>query len=149
MLNRENKRNVEKYLTYQEVKALFLSHFLHSTYLVWLFKIQQFLDDTVQQNPAIASSYVAGLSYEKRNLKVLVLKTAQSKSKVWLDCGIHAVILLNSISSHKNNIELCYRENGSRLPLVSGSLTLLLASTRPTLLALCSVTMNSISCLLL
>ena len=53
-------------------------------------KIQSFLDEVIAQNPSIASSYIAGKTHEKRNLRVLVLKTATSKRAIWIDCGIHA-----------------------------------------------------------
>jgi carboxypeptidase A2 len=49
-----------------------------------------FIDETVAQNPDIASSYVAGQTYQQRNLKVIVLKTSTSKRNIWIDCGIHA-----------------------------------------------------------
>jgi murein tripeptide amidase MpaA len=53
-------------------------------------EIQSYLDDVTKQNSDIASTYIAGQTYEKRNLRVLVLKTSTSKRNVWLDCGIHA-----------------------------------------------------------
>lgn len=53
-------------------------------------QIQNFIDEVVRDHPNIASSYVAGKTYENRNLKVLVLKTSTSKRNVWIDCGIHA-----------------------------------------------------------
>jgi len=48
------------------------------------------LDDVVKANPSLASTYIAGQTFEKRNLKVLVLKTASATKSVWIDCGIHA-----------------------------------------------------------
>ena len=57
-------------------------------------EIQNFIDDIVRSNQDIASSYIAGKTYEKRDLKVVVLKTDKSKRSIWLDCGIHAVILI-------------------------------------------------------
>ena len=41
-----------------------------------------FIDEVVAANPSIASSYIAGQTYEKRNLKVIVLKTPTSKRSV-------------------------------------------------------------------
>ena len=49
-----------------------------------------YIDETVASKSEIASSYIAGQSYEKRDLKVIVLKTSTSKRSVWIDCGIHA-----------------------------------------------------------
>ena len=46
--------------------------------------MMSFIDDVVAANPTIASQYIAGKSYEKRNLKVIVLKTATSKRNVWI-----------------------------------------------------------------
>lgn len=54
-------------------------------------EIQSFLDDVVSGNPDLASTYIAGQTYEKRNLRVLVLKTPTASKSVWIDCGIHAV----------------------------------------------------------
>lgn len=53
-------------------------------------EIQSFLDDVVSGNPDLASTYIAGQTYEKRNLRVLVLKTPTASKSVWIDCGIHA-----------------------------------------------------------
>jgi hypothetical protein len=53
------------------------------------------LDGVVKANPSLASTYIAGQTYEKRNISVLVIKTPTKppsvKSSVWIDCGIHAV----------------------------------------------------------
>jgi len=40
--------------------------------------------------PLNVSTYVAGKTAENRELKVVYLRTASSKRKVWIDCGIHA-----------------------------------------------------------
>jgi len=53
-------------------------------------EIQTYIDEMVAANGDIASSYIAGKTFESRNLKVIVLKNASSKRKVWIDCGIHA-----------------------------------------------------------
>ena len=76
-------------------------------------EIQNFIDQTVLDNPSLASSYVAGQTYEKRNLKVIVLKTSTSKRNIWIDCGIHArewvtpatcVYIINKlVEGYKNN----------------------------------------------
>ncbi len=55
-------------------------------------EIVNYIDNVVAENPTIASSYVAGSTYENRQLKVIVLKTETSKKSIWLDCGIHSVI---------------------------------------------------------
>jgi hypothetical protein len=52
-------------------------------------EIQSYINQVVAENPEF-SSYVAGKTYENRDLKVLVLKSATSQRKVWIDCGIHA-----------------------------------------------------------
>ena len=44
-----------------------------------------FIDDVVAANPTIASQYIAGQTYEKRNLKVIVLNTTTSQRKVIID----------------------------------------------------------------
>lgn len=56
-------------------------------------KIMNFIDDVVDANPSIASSYIAGKTFEGRNLKGLVLKTATSSRGIFIDCGFHAVDL--------------------------------------------------------
>ncbi len=56
-------------------------------------EIVNYIDNIVAENANIASSYVAGTTHENRQLKVLVLKTQTSKKSIWLDCGIHAVII--------------------------------------------------------
>ncbi len=76
-------------------------------------KIQSHLEQVVASNNDIASSYVAGQTYENRNLTVLVLKTSESKRNVWIDCGIHARewvtpatciwIINNLINEHRAN----------------------------------------------
>ena len=38
----------------------------------------------VDDNPSIASSYVAGRTIENRDMRVLVLKTSTSKRAVWI-----------------------------------------------------------------
>jgi hypothetical protein len=53
-------------------------------------EIMSYIDDMVASNPSIASSYIAGQTFEKRNLKVIVIKSSTSQRKVWIDCGIHA-----------------------------------------------------------
>lgn len=53
-------------------------------------EIMSYIDRLVLENSDIVSSYVAGTTYEKRNLKVVIIKTPNSKRKVWIDCGIHA-----------------------------------------------------------
>jgi hypothetical protein len=50
-------------------------------------KMMSFIDEVVAANPSIASSYIAGQTYEKRNLKVIVLKTSTSKKNIWI--GYH------------------------------------------------------------
>ena len=57
---------------------------------IFYFKIINYIDEKVESNSDIASSYVAGQTYEKRDLKVIVLKTSTSKRNIWIDCGIHA-----------------------------------------------------------
>ncbi len=47
-------------------------------------KMMSFIDEVVAANPSIASSYIAGQTYEKRNLKVIVLKTSTSKKNIWI-----------------------------------------------------------------
>ena len=39
---------------------------------------------------SFVSSYNAGKSLEDRDLRVLKIKTANTKRSIWLDCGIHA-----------------------------------------------------------
>ncbi len=53
--------------------------------------IMQFMKDLEAENSDLISSYSAGKTFEKRDLKVLVFKTATSKKAIWIDCGIHAV----------------------------------------------------------
>lgn len=55
-------------------------------------EIINFIDSTVASNNDIATSYVAGLTVENRQLKVIRLKApdATTDKAVWIDCGIHA-----------------------------------------------------------
>lgn len=54
-------------------------------------EIISFINEIVFNNPNIASSYVAGRTYENRELKTLVLKAnGISKRSIWIDCGFHA-----------------------------------------------------------
>lgn len=52
--------------------------------------IQNFVSDKADKNPDIASTYDIGSTYEGRRLRAIVLKTADRKRGIWLDCGIHA-----------------------------------------------------------
>jgi len=49
-----------------------------------LFKINNFVDDIVANNPGLASTYNAGSTLESRLLKVVVLKTASSSRAIWI-----------------------------------------------------------------
>ena len=60
-------------------------------YYIYIFKINNFILEAVRDYPNLASSYVAGKTYEGRDLRVLVLGTKTSQRKIWIDCGIHAV----------------------------------------------------------
>jgi len=53
-------------------------------------EILNFIDELVDSNPDIASSYLAGRTYENRELRVLVLKTPSSSRLAWIESGIHA-----------------------------------------------------------
>ncbi len=53
-------------------------------------QIKNFIETTVADNRDIASTYVAGTTFENRDLKVIVLKTPTSNRAIWIDCGIHA-----------------------------------------------------------
>lgn len=53
-------------------------------------EIMSYIDNLALENSDIVSSYVAGTTYENRNLKVAIIKTPNSRKKVWIDCGIHA-----------------------------------------------------------
>jgi len=53
-------------------------------------EINNFVDEIVNSNSDIASSYLAGRTFENRDLKVLVLKTSTSSRSIWIDCGFHA-----------------------------------------------------------
>jgi hypothetical protein len=77
-------------------------------------EIQNYIDEIVNANSDIASSYIAGKTSESRNLKVLVLKKVSSQKKVWIDCGIHArewispatcVWIIDSLVNEKSNAD--------------------------------------------
>ncbi len=54
-------------------------------------KINNFIDQTVAENPEVASSYIAGKTYENRDIKVIVLNPIKTSTRsLWIDCGIHA-----------------------------------------------------------
>jgi carboxypeptidase A2 len=54
--------------------------------------ISSWIDDLVAANQGSlqVSSYIAGTSSEGRGIKVIVIKTASSQRRIWIDCGIHA-----------------------------------------------------------
>ncbi|CAM6031354.1 unnamed protein product, partial [Sphagnum compactum] len=52
--------------------------------------IINYLDSVVDANPTLASTYSAGQTFEKRELKVIALKSGSPSKAIWLDCGIHA-----------------------------------------------------------
>jgi hypothetical protein len=47
-------------------------------------EIVDYIDTIVAENSDIASSYVAGYTYEQRALKVITIKGATNKRKVWI-----------------------------------------------------------------
>lgn len=53
-------------------------------------EIIAYISQVVTSNPDLAYSYVAGKTFQLRNLQVLVLKTQFSRKAIWLDCGIHS-----------------------------------------------------------
>jgi len=52
-------------------------------------EIQSFIDNLAATSPLVTSD-IAGTTYQGRNLKIAIIKTATSQRKVFLDCGIHA-----------------------------------------------------------
>lgn len=52
-------------------------------------EIQSFIDNLAASSPLVTSD-IAGKTYEGRNIKVAIIKTATSQRKIMLDCGIHA-----------------------------------------------------------
>ena len=93
--SRANRANViNKFIRYSEarlaagaqriLKTRILKHF-------YFFKIKGFIEETVANNPSIASSYIAGKSIENRDLIGLVLKTATSTKPVWSGNITHQV----------------------------------------------------------
>ena len=76
---------VGTFARYTEACEYFLQIIIFNFHFTFLFqKMMSFIDDTVAANPGIASSYIAGQTYEKRNLKVIVLKTPTSKRNIWI-----------------------------------------------------------------
>lgn len=53
-------------------------------------EIINFMETVEANNADLVSHYSAGSTYEKRDLRVMVIKTASSKKDIWIDCGIHA-----------------------------------------------------------
>jgi len=53
-------------------------------------EILGYIEEITENNKDLASYYSLGKTYEKREMRVLVLKTETSKRSIWLDCGIHA-----------------------------------------------------------
>ena len=47
-------------------------------------EVINFMQQTEADNPDLVSLYNAGKSYESRDLKVMVLKTATSKKGIWI-----------------------------------------------------------------
>ena len=64
----------------------------------------------------IATSYIAGNTFEKRNLKVIVFSPKEVKKRIWIDCGVHArewispttcIWIIDSlVKEYKNNQKL-------------------------------------------
>ena len=71
-------------LTHKSPKASIVGKFARYS------EIQSYIADVVAQYPSLASSYVAGKTFESRDLRVIVLKKASAQRKIWIDCGIHA-----------------------------------------------------------
>jgi len=53
-------------------------------------EINNFIDEVVANSPNIASSYIAGQSFENRNIKAIVFKSSTSSRGIFIDCGFHA-----------------------------------------------------------
>lgn len=87
--------NIQKKIDEQE-KSMTQSRAKDSKSIIFKYarysEILNFIDDTVNANSDLASSYIAGTTHENRQLKVIKLKAPNpSTSKaVWIDCGIHA-----------------------------------------------------------
>ena len=64
-------------------------------------EIINFMETVEANNADLVSHYSAGSTYEKRDLRVMVIKTASSKKDIWIDCGIHAVSFIQIISHFK------------------------------------------------
>jgi hypothetical protein len=47
-------------------------------------EIMNYINEIVANNPDIASSNVAGKTHEKRDLKTLVIKTANTQRSIWI-----------------------------------------------------------------
>jgi len=82
--------NIQKHVDEQEKSnKRSIDRSIVGTFASYL-EIQSWLDDIVSANPDIASTYIAGKTYENRNLKVLKLKQPSATRSIWVDCGIHA-----------------------------------------------------------
>lgn len=53
-------------------------------------EINNFINEIVSSNGDIASSYLAGRTYENRDINIIVFKTATSSRSIFMDCGFHA-----------------------------------------------------------
>lgn len=73
-----------KYARYSEVNNCF--HSLKNKILNEdiFYQINNYINTVVDENSDIASKYLAGLSVEKRQLQVLVLKSPTSSRAIWI-----------------------------------------------------------------
>ena len=75
--------------------------------------MMKFIEDTAAENPDLASIYTAGVTIEKRDIKVIVFKpkTSQSTRKIWI--GIKKILNFNFQNSF-NKIRKYFRLRYSR-----------------------------------
>lgn len=97
MIREKNDRSIiGKFARYSEVLNLNLFKVLLVVKKIQIIQIQSFIEDTVAGNPDLASSYLAGQTYEKRNIKVVVLKTPSSSKRIWMG-KVNLLIYLKNI----------------------------------------------------
>ena len=61
-----------------------------------------YLDSVVNDNPTLASTYIADTTFEKRNLKVITLKSGSPSKAIWLGEQFSSKFLAFSFeNSHK------------------------------------------------
>ncbi len=85
--SKDSSKNILfKYARYSEVEFIWSAAFYFKSNYLKIIKILSFIDDTVNSNIDIASSYIAGTTIQNRQLRVIKLKVANALTNqaIWI-----------------------------------------------------------------